>query len=680
MTNKATSVMPKLAAAVVLLLIAAVAAGALLFKRSAAPSIDDLLAILPSDAMGFTVLRGLPAVAIEFGKVDGSLFDRDFRDSVDEDVVEALEHVEKTLDVDLSRASGLVEMGLDPTRPGGAAMTLIRTEPVGAVYLPATDPVKLALNLRKLVESDGSPVERETRGTAEVYFTTDGAEMAWTTHGDLVVVAVSAQEKLARRLLEDTVEGRDIGVLEKSWVQALRPLIDDDWQGLVAMNPDLPEELLRELPRDARRLLKEEGVEDFVRDLEGFAGAVDVSPKSVRFKTRIASEEGSDLKFDHAIGALQDAFGKRIPGTALAAGRFAIDIPRAFETLSDEDAIEKEIDETMRELRRDTGIDVEDDLLGYLGSPISFAVFDSERASEIPLGFAAWVPVTPEHKLDRTFEDFEDALSKEGVDVDTDRVGDVEWHSTREADVTLGWAVAKNHLVVVFGKRLLEDISGALEKPKGSYLDKVSPFAENALIQKGQSAAYVDVDEVVRALGSLLEKDRDFKDIAPMLRLVNEVLLTSTSETRAANVQIEFVSDEGFDLDADHGLNLERQRRKKEAWRSAGLSNLDGIRTAEKAYHAEWDAFTSAPWTPRQLPKTEVPFAGGGYRNFDNLGWVTDGETPCRFMAEARNGASSQTDDFLLKAECDADGDGVPARYEANRAERARTLTPSDVY
>ena len=27
-------------------------------------------------------------------------------------------------------------------------------------------------------------------------------------------------------------------------------------------------------------------------------------------------------------------------------------------------------------------------------------------------------------------------------------------------------------------------------------------------------------------------------------------------------------------------------------------TNLDGLRTAEKAYHAEWDAFTTAAATP----------------------------------------------------------------------------------
>ena len=111
------------------------------------------------------------------------------------------------------------------------------------------------------------------------------------------------------------------------------------------------------------------------------------------------------------------------------------------------------------------------------------------------------------------------------------------------------------------------------------------------------------------------------------------------------------------------------------------LADVNGIRTAEKAYHAEWDAFTSTPTCPGGLPGPDSrPFAGDCATAWYNLGWVPDGDTKCQFRVQAKAGASYSDDDFDDWAECDLDGDGKRSIIHANRAEKATLVTPADVY
>ena len=110
-------------------------------------------------------------------------------------------------------------------------------------------------------------------------------------------------------------------------------------------------------------------------------------------------------------------------------------------------------------------------------------------------------------------------------------------------------------------------------------------------------------------------------------------------------------------------------------------SNLDGIRTAEKAYHAEWDGFTSASVTPATQPgRTPVNFEAGGFGSFQNLGWVADGKVRGQYSSVATNAPSNVDDDFVASATSDVDGDGATAAYNCNRAEKSSMVTSNNVY
>ena len=110
-------------------------------------------------------------------------------------------------------------------------------------------------------------------------------------------------------------------------------------------------------------------------------------------------------------------------------------------------------------------------------------------------------------------------------------------------------------------------------------------------------------------------------------------------------------------------------------------SNLDGVRTAEKAYHAEWDGFTSASVTPAAQPgRTPVSFSAGGFVSFQNLGWVADGKVRGQYSSVATNASSNAEDDFVASATSDVDGDTTTAAYNCNRAEKSSMVTSNNIY
>ena len=125
---------------------------------------------------------------------------------------------------------------------------------------------------------------------------------------------------------------------------------------------------------------------------------------------------------------------------------------------------------------------------------------------------------------------------------------------------------------------------------------------------------------------------------------------------------------------------FEMQKRAK---RSEAPTNLDGIRTAEKAYHAEWDTFTAVDWTPPQIPgKKPGAFTGGGKSAFEHLGWMPPGDVYCRYRVT--NVVTDETnvgnDSFLAEVECDIDGDGTVSRYTATESMKSMMETMNNVY
>jgi len=120
------------------------------------------------------------------------------------------------------------------------------------------------------------------------------------------------------------------------------------------------------------------------------------------------------------------------------------------------------------------------------------------------------------------------------------------------------------------------------------------------------------------------------------------------------------------------------------AKRSELPTNLDAIRTAEKAYHAEWDSYTNCDQAPDgDATRQQTNFFSGGDQSFANLGWVADGLVRGRYtVADVDASQSNLTlDAFNAHAYSDIDGDaGQYAHYLANQDRKAAMQTPNNYY
>ena len=108
-------------------------------------------------------------------------------------------------------------------------------------------------------------------------------------------------------------------------------------------------------------------------------------------------------------------------------------------------------------------------------------------------------------------------------------------------------------------------------------------------------------------------------------------------------------------------------------------TNLDGIRTAEKAYHAEWDSFTSAGPSPAAAP-ARAPVTFTPIADWSNLGWTADGKVRGQYQVTAVAGTSSQTDNFNGSAVADVDGDSTNSSYTCNRGIKSKMRSANNIY
>ena len=116
--------------------------------------------------------------------------------------------------------------------------------------------------------------------------------------------------------------------------------------------------------------------------------------------------------------------------------------------------------------------------------------------------------------------------------------------------------------------------------------------------------------------------------------------------------------------------------------RREAMKNLHSLRTAEKAYHAEWDVFTSTPRFPMALPgQTPQPFnRDNAPREWSLLGWLPDHDVLCQYEVKAENAGRAMSDAFVARARCDADADGDVAEYSSNRGRGSTMITAESTY
>ncbi len=107
-------------------------------------------------------------------------------------------------------------------------------------------------------------------------------------------------------------------------------------------------------------------------------------------------------------------------------------------------------------------------------------------------------------------------------------------------------------------------------------------------------------------------------------------------------------------------------------------ANLDGLRTAEVAYHAEWDAFTSSGgYCPafQSLGRTQQDFTCTNLPQFQMIGWTPDGKVYGGYVVVSANASVLSADDFMSTADRTSTA-MEPGRSTTPRAGSSRRWAP----
>ena len=119
---------------------------------------------------------------------------------------------------------------------------------------------------------------------------------------------------------------------------------------------------------------------------------------------------------------------------------------------------------------------------------------------------------------------------------------------------------------------------------------------------------------------------------------------------------------------------VEMQYRAK---RAEVPANVDGIKTAEMAYHAVFDTYVAtepAPRTEWTTDKNPVSWTSGP--DWQQLGWEPDGQVRGAYWVEV----SPDGSDFTVFGAADIDGDGSIAVYTATRSVNTVFLNNNSTY
>ena len=103
-------------------------------------------------------------------------------------------------------------------------------------------------------------------------------------------------------------------------------------------------------------------------------------------------------------------------------------------------------------------------------------------------------------------------------------------------------------------------------------------------------------------------------------------------------------------------------------------SNVDGIKTAELAYEASFDAFVNqSAYHPNSSPnKQQRAWTSGS--SFDTLGWGPDGNVRGSYRVE------TSATDFTIEGIGDVDGDGSQAFFFAFKETNVTMKSGANIY
>lgn len=502
---------------VVVLLVAVAAVGAYVYinKQLGSPSVDELVALMPEDSQAVVLVRGIPKLALDFNlqEIFTTLREQDpeFR--------REMEEAQETLGFDPMDRDAVGEHGLDLLAPLGISFETAGSadspELRAAFFVPTSDSDALDALIRRMAEKEGETLQDlDLDGTA-VTGSSDGT-VQYAFRDNYLVVGVSDAQAGTSSYLKKVLAGESGSVSSASWYQAQSELLDGDWKMLALANLDVLSsfEDMIEATQQGNPFAGQ-----FMQQLEDLASlglAMDLDPDQVSFDYRVTAVENPTYPFDATMGETEDELVDRIPGKAFGAFRIAVDAQKTVDMLEQQSPDVNEMMQQVYQTSQGMGIDLENDVIPALGSPISLAFF--EDMGQVPVGAALWLPLKPDHDMQATLASLQGLLGGMGMPIAEDASGDVTWYTINAGPATGRWGIARDHLVLAFGQKTSPDVAAAMADGGDSFLDRIERSeVVDGLTSDGEAFVFFDIPAIVAAVEKVAGPDNIPAEARPFL-------------------------------------------------------------------------------------------------------------------------------------------------------------------
>lgn len=504
---------------VTVLVVAVVAVGAYVYinKLLGAPSVDELVELMPEDSTAVFLVRGIPELAMDFELEE--LFQTLREENAD--FREELQEAEEELGFDPTDRQALQEHGLDVMSPLGASVRASgdpeNPDVQAAFFVPTSDAEALDALIRRMAEKENMTLQdlEAVEGTA-VTASADGATQ-YAFRNDYLVVAVSDEQAQTSAYLQKILTDTTPSVTTAGWFQDQSELVSDDWKMLVLANLDFLGPAFGNMMSEMQPGAPFAGVMQQLEDLASLGVAFDLDPDHFRFAYRVTAVENPTYPFDAAAGDPEDQLVEEIPGKALSAMRLAVDLDKVLDQLEGHSPDIAEMLQQAYETARSMNIDLENGVIPALGSPISLAVL--EDSGQVPVGGALWLPLRTDHDMEATLATLQGLINGMGMEVGEDVVGETTWYTLTAGPASSRWGIARDHFVVAFGQETSPAVAEAMADGSGSFLDSIEhSVVVDGLQSEGDGFFFLDIPAVITVVekvageGNVPEEARPFLD------------------------------------------------------------------------------------------------------------------------------------------------------------------------
>jgi len=632
--------------------------------------IDEVASRLPDDTAQLMVFRGMGDLALEFKSTVDSVKGLPGANLAVEEIKKKAQPI---LGFDPTSVSAWLDSGLDFTRPWAFALSGMDPDSSpGTFWVPVSKPdAVLGMVLRVIAED--SSLEHAVDASGEHKVRERGRDvLAYRMVDDYLVFSFTTGRPDAAALSFRKVE-RDRSLAENPDFQKVLEGVGDDWHMFSYLSPQWLGFVMDVMPSSF-------GLKPVLIDtlgLRAIGGSTYLSDSSLKGRNVMTHFEGRGL---HNVLSRrgEDALAKRLSGQPLFVSRVSLDPAGIWGLGVNLPMVGPELRKGATEIRRELGFDLKTDLIDVLGGNVSFI---ATKGGKMGVEFVAYTDLKDGKKAQATMDTvLTKAERATGGLLFTVERQDGVWVQVDEVVVGL----SGDHLIVT--NRPMSQIRREVAKGAKDSLLSNLPSRVRSELESGPAVyGYFDVHAAVSAVedSAFLGREMGITD-REALGMIKALLRGGSFSVQQSDEYLRI----GYAFDAGpkgfgQGLievvtavaipnYVGMQYRAK---RAEVPSNVDGIKTAQIAYDAQYDTYVeqTALYPTSRPGKEQLSWPSGS--NFDDLGWGPDGKVRGAYRV-----VSTSSTDFLITGICDVDGDGIYATFTATKSINTTMVTPANVY